>query len=86
MAVTEIVTVPINPDPANLENVEKVFPELLKYFKVPNLGILSMFRGWYVNKDGKDVRGEALEALIIGAFQSEELRPNVLTRVCCRMG
>ncbi|KAJ5225325.1 hypothetical protein N7468_006550 [Penicillium chermesinum] len=46
MAITEIVTVSVNPDPANLEHVEKIFPGLKKYFTDPNPGILSMFRGW----------------------------------------
>lgn len=66
MAITEIVTVPVNPDPENLEQIEKVFPSVVKYFTDPNPGIYNMFRGWYVSKDGEDVRGKGLEILIIG--------------------
>lgn len=66
MAVTELIFPKIKTDPASVDQVEREWPIASKTLINPNPGLLCAFRGWVLTENGRNVRGENREFLLLG--------------------
>jgi hypothetical protein len=69
MAIIEIVLPQLKKDGALIKELEKTVVPVLRR-KLQEAGALKAMRGWFATEDGRDVRDQFREILVVGAYKN----------------